>query len=484
MMHKSLPIDRALLALLVFISLPIQSSLSASSASINAIRVGDYVHYTQIAVEMNGSQIPCSAVPFSHNPPILVLKFRGLTAGAIGRTLSADSVSFKKISVSQNPGELWMTIPVSSNVDLNNITCISGDGAVLINLHFKRPNYSKIPSPEKIAEFRKNGGKVVVIDPGHGGHDTGTAGVYTNPPHLVEKDVVLEIGKKLKRLVDSHPQMMGILIRDGDYYPMPPDVPFSTSLAFRSKALDYRVNLAKEYKGDIYVSLHLNAPAYRKYHKTVRGYEIYIFDETAATTLAEEWRSSEFDAADSVTIKDAIGSKVLMDMILNSSQLSKELATSITHEVDRIPEMVIRPNPIKASPKFKVLKHLNMPSVLIEYIFLTHPIEHEYVRKDRNKETLAHATYEGIRKYFFEREQVIAMTSRPLTTNSNKVVSNPVESEIDAILAQIPKVTPTAPKIETSTVASSARSNPSAPKSTAVQTKTTQTPTKPIQAPP
>jgi membrane-bound lytic murein transglycosylase D len=76
------------------------------------------------------------------------------------------------------------------------------------------------------------------------------------------------------------------------------------------------------------------------------------------------------------------------------------------------------------------------------------------------------------------------MTSRPLTTNSNKVVSNPVESEIDAILAQIPKVTQTAPKIETSTVASSARSNPSAPKSTAVQTKTTQTPTKPIQAPP
>ncbi|MBD3267662.1 LysM peptidoglycan-binding domain-containing protein, partial [bacterium] len=378
------------------------AGLARSSAVLEAIYVGDYVDYTQIALQYSARKTYCEVKKMTNDPPILIVKLKGIKPGLYSKSHSVDSTALNRMSLTSSNWGLTLMIPVKSNVDLSKMTWNNNNGMLLIDLPFKTPDYSKIPSPKEIAKFKENGGKVVIIDPGHGGHDPGTHnGLYVRRPKLKEKDVALALGKKLKTLMDADPNLMPILIRDGDYYPMPRNVKFSTSRSFRNNALEYRVKLSAEYQGDLFVSIHLNAPRRGRTEKYVRGFEIFYFDENAASNMLEEWRDTEEFEIMNNSDKDEENSFVLSSMkrerIVDQSKL---LSTAITQEVAKIPQMELRDPTIKPA-RWRVISHLNMPSVLIEALFLSHPTEHEFIRKDRNQQRLVQAFYQGIRDFLF-----------------------------------------------------------------------------------
>ena len=206
--------------------------------------------------------------------------------------------------------------------------------------------------------------------------------------------------KKLKKILDKDPHYMTVLTRDGDYLPVPRNMEGNRLKDFQQASLLHRVELAKEFQGDIYISFHLNAPASSKYHRSVRGFEIFYFDENSAADLMEDWRDN--DEFETMGINKGDWDSFILTAIKkdNYPQKSKLLAGAITQEIGSIPEIQLREPTIK-SKRLRVLKQLNMPSILVEFLFITHPIEHEFIRQEKNQDRVADALYKGICQYFF-----------------------------------------------------------------------------------
>ena len=412
------------LCLFVLFGLCVSAGFPVFSAPIpmlEGIRVGDYVNYTQVVLEYAGGKLNSTVSTISQNPPIVVIKVKGLMPGLTGPSYATHSLAFNKITITQSSGDdLLLTIPVSNNVDLQNLHCCSWQGMVTVDLPFKQPDYTKFPSPDQIRDFKNKGGHVIVIDPGHGGFDPGAqGGAVTRSPHLVEKNVVLSLAKKLKKVLDKDPHFMTVLTRDGDYLPAPCDVEGTKQNDYRKASLLHRVELAKEFQGDIYLSFHLNAPVSSKYHRSVRGFEVFYFDENSAADLMEDWRDN--DEFDTMGVNKGDWDSFILTAIKkdNYPQKSKLLAGAITQEMGTIPEVSLRDPAIK-SKRLRVLKQLNMPSILIEFLFLTHPIEHEFIRQEKNQDRVVNAVYKGVCQYFFEpvnpasgKPSVIAMKTPP-----------------------------------------------------------------------
>jgi N-acetylmuramoyl-L-alanine amidase len=397
----------------------------AKSPVLEAIRVGDYVDRTQITIEHSSSTIVTEVKPLTASPPILLIRLKGLSEGLFAKQYTASSRYLNKINIAREPnGWLNLTVPVSENVDLTRLYSHSMSGMVLVDLPLIEPNYIDFPSPVEVEAFKNKGGHVIVIDPGHGGFDSGAVGgYYTRAPRLKEKDMNLALGLKTKKILDADPRFMCILTRNGDYYPIPPNFDGTRSRkSFISPCLDYRVQMGKELGGELFLSFHLNAPGsqYRSYQKTVRGFEVYYFSEDSASTLVEEWENTEeFEILEN--------SKELPSFLtsLNKEQILKgniDLAVNITKEIDKIPEMVLRNPAIKPKP-YRILRHLSMPSVLLEFLFLTHPTEHEFIRQEKNQERIVQAVYQGIKNYFFEPKLDFALASQD---------SNPFRKQIPA----------------------------------------------------
>ena len=377
-----------------------------TSPILEEIRIGDYVKYTQIALETSSTVPSCEIVPLTQSSPVLLVKLYDVKTDEFGKEHQYESVAFRKITFSyDSKNNLVLTIPLSDNVDMANIHPCIWDSLVTIDLPLKKPNTTNIPPLEKILAFKNNGGKVVIIDPGHGGFNTGAVGGnYTQSPRLVEKNVALDVAMRLKQYLSKDKQILPILTRYGDYLP----APFGAEGKNRNDyykyvSLPYRVQLAKECLGDVYISIHLNAIAQRSRQKSIRGFEIwYLGDQHANDLINNENLDSEelnnlgveTNGKDSFFINALIRDNVV--------QYSKLLAGTITQEMKDVPRLILRDPPMKPN-RFVVLKQLNMPSVLVELSFLTNPIDHEIVRNQRDR--FAKALYLATRKYFFDTKE-------------------------------------------------------------------------------
>src|SRR5690606_6196625 len=129
------------------------------------------------------------------------------------------------------------------------------------------------PPPAVVTPTPSNRPVLVALDPGHGGEDPGAIG----PRGTREKDIVLSIAKRLKKLIDAQPNMRAYLTRDNDYF-----VP-----------LHVRVQKARRVKADLFVSIH--ADAWIK--PSARGSSVYALSQNGATsTTARLLAKKENDA--------------------------------------------------------------------------------------------------------------------------------------------------------------------------------------------
>ncbi len=214
----------------------------------------------------------------------------------------------------------------------------------------------------------------VVLDPGHGGHDVGTHG----PSGLYEKDVVLDVAKRLGALLQERLNSEVVYTRTDDTY----------------IALEERTKIANDHKADLFLSIHANSSPYR----TVAGVETYYLNFTtskaALDTAARENASSERSVFE---LKEILQKIALKDKIDESREFATKLESSL-YSISAKSNPGAKNRGIKKAP-FVVLIGASMPSVLTEIGFLTNASDEALLKKSDHRQKIAEALYKGIAAY-------------------------------------------------------------------------------------
>ena len=244
----------------------------------------------------------------------------------------------------------------------------------------KRPVEKGIKKPEKpdeaVSLARQLGLSVkrIVIDPGHGGKDPGC---YISG-EIKEKDIVLEMAKKLKTRLEKRLGCEVLLTRTTDIF-----IP-----------LDERTAFANIKKADLFISLHVNA------HKenSVYGIETYFLnmatDKQAVLVAARENATSEKNISD---LQSILNDLMLNTKISESSRLAHSVQEGIMADLKK-KYQVNKSLGVKQAP-FYVLIGAEMPSILIETGFLTNSIERKKLLSDSYKEVVSEGISKGIENY-------------------------------------------------------------------------------------
>ena len=214
----------------------------------------------------------------------------------------------------------------------------------------------------------------VVIDPGHGGHDEGTAGAKG----LLEKDLVLDIALRAGALIEDRLRAEVIYTRSTDVF-----IP-----------LESRTALANEKKADLFISIHANASSVPK----VSGVETYYLNFTEAKeALAVAARENASSIESISELHDLIQKITLHDKAEESKDLAGSIQSSLfglyVHGFPGEHDRGVRRAP------FVVLIGATMPSVLAEIGFLSNPKEEALLRKPEYRQKVAEALVRGVEHY-------------------------------------------------------------------------------------
>jgi len=222
---------------------------------------------------------------------------------------------------------------------------------------------------------------VVAIDAGHGGQDPGAigrAGTY-------EKDVVLDISKRLAARINQEPGMRAVLTRDGDYF-----------LKHRE-----RIRRARAAGAQLFVSVHADAVR----DPSVSGSSVYVLSEKGASDEQSRWLADRENAADlaggiSLDDKDPVIASVLVDLA-QSAQIGQSVvaAERVLRSLRRVNE-VRKPQVQQAG--FLVLKSPDIPSMLVETAFISSPSDERLLNIESKRAELADAIFDGVRQFFLD----------------------------------------------------------------------------------
>jgi N-acetylmuramoyl-L-alanine amidase len=243
-----------------------------------------------------------------------------------------------------------------------------------------REEAAQPPRPSKIKTMpvKKNQKPIIVIDAGHGGVDPGTAG----PSGTQEKDVVLDYARALKARLMKNGQYQVVLTRDDDTFIM----------------LRKRVDIARKAGANLFISLHADSAP----DLDARGLSIYTVsekssDQEAEALAARENKSDVLYGMDlSEEREDVAGILISLaerETKNRSAALADELVTTLD---DKVP---LLPNSHRFAG-FAVLKAPDIPSVLIEIGFLSHPSEEKLLKSKAYREKVVGGIAAGVDAYF------------------------------------------------------------------------------------
>lgn len=225
---------------------------------------------------------------------------------------------------------------------------------------------------------------MIAVDAGHGGEDPGASGA--NGSH--EKNITLEIARKLKAKIDAQPNMRAYLTRDGDYF-----VP-----------LGERVAKARAAKADLFVSIHADSFV----SQDARGSSVFALSEHGATSAAARWLARKENDADlvggvNIDVKDQYLKRTLIDLS-QTATISDSL--KLAHQVlDELGEVNDLHRGRVEQAGFAVLKAPDIPSILVETAFISNPDEEKRLNDEGYQDKLTDAILSGIRNYLDKHPQ-------------------------------------------------------------------------------
>jgi len=214
----------------------------------------------------------------------------------------------------------------------------------------------------------------IVIDAGHGGHDTGTIG----PNGLLEKDVVLDVSKRLGRLLESRLGAEVIYTRQDDTF-----IPLET-----------RTAIANRERADLFISIHANSSR----DSDARGVETYYLNFTSSPEALEVAARENAVSEKSIhELQDLVKKIALRDKIDESREFAGDVQQSLYGGL-ALNNAGIRNRGIKKAP-FIVLIGANMPSILAEISFVSNPTDERKLETAEHRQRIAESLYRGVSKY-------------------------------------------------------------------------------------
>ncbi|HHG91155.1 MAG TPA: N-acetylmuramoyl-L-alanine amidase [Devosia sp.] len=221
---------------------------------------------------------------------------------------------------------------------------------------------------------------LILIDPGHGGNDGGAE----TPDGIQEKTITLAFARKLQELLIATGHFDVALSRDDD----------------RFLLLEQRVQLARENKADLFISIHADTFE----DPTIRGASVYTRDEQASDVLdkvlAEQENKVDLLAGYELPQAEPAVVNILVDLMRRETRRQSFVAASFI--VDQLkPSVRVRRFPLRRADFF-VLQAPDVPSVLLELGFLSNASDEENLISPRWRERVAEAVARGIAQYFGE----------------------------------------------------------------------------------
>jgi N-acetylmuramoyl-L-alanine amidase len=232
----------------------------------------------------------------------------------------------------------------------------------------------------------------IVIDAGHGGHDTGTIG----PHGLMEKDLCLDVALRLGALIQQKlPGAEVVYTRKDDTF-----VP-----------LEDRTKIANDAKADLFISIHANSSP----DPSARGVETYYLNFATSPESMEVAARENANSQESLHDLQEIIQKIARnEKIEESKELAGDIQGTLTQRLQLV-SLNERNRGVKKAP-FIVLIGANMPSVLSEISFVSNPYDERLLRKPEQRQRIAEGLYRGITTYLANLNS--------LSNNKQKLISD------------------------------------------------------------
>lgn len=250
-------------------------------------------------------------------------------------------------------------------------------GPLAVNAKTSRPSPAKTSAAPTPA--RKIQKPLIVIDPGHGGVDPGAIGANK----VFEKNVVLALGKELKKQLEATGKYRVLMTREDD----------------RFIKLRDRVAFARKHEADLFISLH--ADSIEK--KNVRGASFYTLSEKASDTqtarLAARENRADLIAGIDLSVEDEEVASILVDLAMRDTTNQGKFFANKVVSAFRESGLKILENPHRHAG-FAVLKAPDIPSILVETGFMSNYKEATQLNTKAHRQKLASALLKGINAYF------------------------------------------------------------------------------------
>jgi len=319
-------------------------------------------NYIRIAIDLSG---PARyEYHLLHRPDRLYIDIHRTVIRKKIKPIIIKNSFIKKVRVSQHSKDVVRVVmDLKEKIDYKIFSLPSPD-RIVIDLYER----STPPVKRPLMAIRK-----IVIDPGHGGKDSGAIGAHG----LMEKDIVLDVGLRLKKLIERRLHIKVIMTRDKDVF-----IP-----------LEERTAIANTSGADLFISIHTNANPSRR----IRGVETYLLgrasDKRALLTASLENKVSA-RSMDTIQL-------ILADLLTTAKQdeslrLAHYVQSRIVERVGkkyRVPDLGVKKAP------FYVLVNARMPSILAEISFISNPREERLLASKKYRQDIAEAIFRGVKAY-------------------------------------------------------------------------------------
>ena len=240
--------------------------------------------------------------------------------------------------------------------------------------------------------------RTIVLDAGHGGHDSGASG----PTGLMEKELVLDVTRRVKKLVEDQLGLKVLLTRDADFF----------------VALRDRTSFANRERADLFVSIHANAHR----QAATDGVETYFLSSEATDSAARQVAAAENGVVQLERPNGRGGNRmdvvkaILWDLAQSEFQMESERLAAIVH--DSMTRTLRIANRGVKQAGFYVLGGAAMPAILVEIGFVTNPREERRLKETRYREEIARAILTGLAEYKRHWNQKMRAAGEPATART------------------------------------------------------------------
>ncbi len=346
---------------------PMASRLAAAAPEVNLedVRVRSYPSFTRIVVE---TTVAVTHRIESSGPREARVRIVGLGSGAHNQEIGDGLIAEVRVDRAGSDGLL--RVVYEGTAGTLRASTLSDPPRIVIDV--ARPvDPGARESREQVTPL-----KTIVLDAGHGGHDSGATG----PTGLMEKDLVLDVTRRVAKLVAAQLGMKVLLTRDSDNF----------------VTLRDRTSYANKQHADLFVSIHANAHR----EAAADGVETYFLSSEATDSTARQVAALENGVEQPTgrgTGQVDIVKAILWDLAQSEFQVESSRLAEVVH--DSMTQTLRISNRGVKQAGFYVLGGAAMPAILLEIGFVTNPKEERKLKDTKYRDEIARAILAGLAEY-------------------------------------------------------------------------------------